>query len=78
MHKSISSPSYSKFLDWLRKGRVDQDLTVRELAELLGEHPSVIGKIETGQRRLDVYEYVQYCEALRLKPIDGLSILRVD
>ena len=76
MRKSISSPTYTQFLDWLREGRVNQGLTVRDLGELLEVHPSVIGKIETGQRRLDVYEYAQYCKVLSLQPSEGLSILQ--
>jgi len=45
------------------------------LAHLLGTHSSVVGKIETGERRLDVFEYCQYCEALGLNPCEGLSVL---
>lgn len=77
MEKSISSPTYHQFLAWLKAGRTGRDLTIRDLAELLGEHPSVIGKIETGQRRLDIYEYAQYCAVLDLKPLDGLRILHL-
>lgn len=45
------------------------------MAELLDEHSSVIGKIETGQRRLDLYEYCQYCDALGLDLMEGLVFL---
>lgn len=76
MQKAISSHTYSQFLDWLKEGRIKQDLTIRELAVLLDKHASVIGKIETGQRRLDLYEYAQYCEVLKLDPVEGLKILR--
>lgn len=75
MHKSISSTTYSGFLGWLKDGRVRRGLTIRELAVLLDEHPSVVGKIETGQRRLDVFEYVQYCQVLKLAPEEGLALL---
>lgn len=75
MQKSISSHRYSLFLDWLKVGRVDRGLTIRQLAELLDEHTSVIGKIETGQRRLDLYEYCQYCEVLGLDSAEGLVFL---
>lgn len=29
---------------------------------------SVIGKIETGDRCLDVFEFIEYCHALELDP----------
>lgn len=76
MDKSISSKTYAQFLEWLKAGRMGRNLTIRDLAELLDEHPSVIGKIEIGERRLDVFEYAQYCAVLELKPMDGLRILQ--
>jgi hypothetical protein len=36
---------------------------------------SFIAKIETGQRRLDVIEYVWYCQRLGFDPIAGLERL---
>lgn len=76
MQKTISSATYSKFLDWLKQGRLDRGLTLQQLAALLEKHTSVVGKIETGARRLDVYEYCQYCEALQLNPTDGFMLLQ--
>jgi len=48
---------------------------MRELAERLGKPHQFIGKVESAERRLDVYEYVQYCQALDVDPIDGLALL---
>jgi hypothetical protein len=48
---------------------------MRELGEIISEPHSLIGKIESGERRLDVFEYVQYCEALSLDPGEGLKLL---
>jgi transcriptional regulator with XRE-family HTH domain len=76
MLKSNYSKTYAQFLSWLKEGRVEKGLTIRQLAELLGEHSSVIGKIEVGERRLDIYEYCQYCNALGLDPKKGLDVLR--
>jgi transcriptional regulator with XRE-family HTH domain len=76
MLKANYSKTYAQFLSWLKEGRVEKGLTIRQLAELLGEHSSVIGKIEVGERRLDVYEYCQYCKALDLDPNEGLKVLK--
>lgn len=76
MRKAISSKTYDQFREWLKESRVKRELTIRQLAALLGKHASVIGKIETGQRRLDLYEYCQYCDVLELDPNEGLKILR--
>ncbi|MCW8932063.1 MAG: hypothetical protein OQL19_17745 [Gammaproteobacteria bacterium] len=48
---------------------------MRDLGVLINEPHTVVGKIESGERRLDVYEYVQYCEALEISPKDGIDVL---
>lgn len=63
---SIHSPEHV----WLRqlfiKRREGLGLTQRALAARLGVIHSFIGKVETGDRRLDVFEFIAYCEALEL------------
>jgi transcriptional regulator with XRE-family HTH domain len=75
MQKAISSKQYRKLLVWLKAARAEQGLTLRELAVLLDESHSVVGKIETGERRLDIYEYIQYCKVLKVDPKAGLKLL---
>lgn len=75
MEKTISSKKYSDLIQWLKKARVDQNLSMRDLAERLGEPHTLIQKIESLERRLDVWEYSVYCRALGLDPAIGLSIL---
>ncbi|MCW8932064.1 MAG: hypothetical protein OQL19_17750 [Gammaproteobacteria bacterium] len=48
---------------------------MRNLGVLINEPHTVVGKIESGERRLDVYEYVQYCNALEISPKNGIDIL---
>lgn len=48
----------------LKKHREERDLTQRELADLLGKTQSFISKIETGERRLSVIEFINYTMAL--------------
>ena len=33
---------------------------------------SFIGKIETGDRRLDIFEFIAYCKGLELDPVEVL------
>lgn len=48
---------------------------MRDLAKKLDISHSFIGKVEQGERRLDVIEYLQYCNALGVSPIDGLRVV---
>lgn len=61
---------------WLRelflKRRQELGLTQRTLGEKMGVLYSFIGKIETGDRRLDIFEFIAYCKGLELEPVEVL------
>lgn len=59
----------SKFLRDVRK---DCGLTMRTLSQKLGTPHSFIGKIENQDRRLDIAEFILYCEGLERDPIELL------
>jgi transcriptional regulator with XRE-family HTH domain len=75
MIKSINIEKYQKLLAWLKEERLSRGLSVRDLALIIDEPFQFVSKIETGQRKLNIYEYVQYCESLDLDPVEGLAIL---
>ena len=75
MNKTISSKKYSKLVAWLKESRVEQGISMRALAEGLGVPHTFIQKIESLERRLDVYEYVLYCQALEIDAAEGLKTL---
>ncbi len=56
----------SAFLAQLRKGK--KKLTMRVLADRLGTPHSFVGKIEKRHRRMDLAEFVLYCEGLEIDP----------
>jgi transcriptional regulator with XRE-family HTH domain len=76
VQKTISSDKYLSLLAWLKKEREDRGLTMRDAAALIRKPHSWVGKIETAERRLDVLEYVRYCQALNIKPERGLKLLK--
>lgn len=55
--KTIQTAGYRALLAWLRQQRLARGLSMRDLGRCLGIAHSWIGKIETGERRLDVKEY---------------------
>ena len=73
--KTIYSPASVKLCSWLRAQRESQGLTMRQAGELLGKPHSFVAKTETGQRRLDVIEFVWYCKCLKFNPVDGLRLI---
>lgn len=75
MTYSIYTPEMLAFKDWLKKERIKRKLSMRELAARLDKPHSFVQKVEQGERRLDVVEFIWYCRALQTNPIDGLSVL---
>ena len=75
MIKSITSDKYKLLITWLKEMRLENELSMRDLAVLIDEPHQFVGKIESGERRLDVYEYVQYCQALKVDPAIGLKLI---
>ena len=64
MAKSVFSNEYQVFLKLLRAARLKAGLTQEDLAPRLGMTQSAISKCERGERRLDVVELRQWCDAL--------------
>jgi len=76
MQKAITSEKYASLVAWLKQARVDQGISMRELASRLDEPHSFVQKVETMERRLDVFEYTVYCAALAVEPEEGMKRLR--
>ena len=68
--KTIRSPRHHALLDLLVAVRKEAKLTQVALAERLGRPQSFVAKVETGERRLDVVEFVALVEALGGEPGD--------
>ncbi|MFC3033438.1 helix-turn-helix domain-containing protein [Pseudoalteromonas fenneropenaei] len=76
MGKTVSSEENGKLTKWLKTKRQEKGHTMRSLAQVLGTPHSFIGKIENQERRLDVIEFLRYCEALEVDPYEGLKLLK--
>lgn len=75
MEKSLYSEKHTKLTNWLKESREAQGMTMRELGAKMNVPHSFIGKVEQGERRLDVCEYVQYCNSLQIDPVIGIDLL---
>ena len=48
-------------------------MSQRALAERLGVVHSFVGKVETGDRRLDIFEFAAYCAGLEWNALEVLK-----
>jgi transcriptional regulator with XRE-family HTH domain len=64
MEKSIFTQEYGVFLNHLRSTRKAAGLTQEELAKRLQQTQSFISKCERGERRIDVVELFEFCQAI--------------
>ena len=75
MTASIYTKEVEALTNWLKQARQDQNLSMRALAERMDKPHSFVQKVEQGERRLDVVEYVWYCRKLGVNPQDGLLLI---
>lgn len=48
--------------------REGAEMTQRELAAKLKRPPSYVGKVENGERKIEVFEFVDWCAAVGAEP----------
>ncbi|MEM9004589.1 MAG: helix-turn-helix transcriptional regulator [Cyanobacteria bacterium P01_F01_bin.86] len=75
MIKITNCLSYKSLVSWLKKERESRALTLREAGLLMQEPHSFVDKTESGERKLGVHEFVQYCQALGIDPHVGVDML---
>lgn len=64
MAKSLHTPAYENFRALLIAAREKAALTQAEVSAKLGRPQSFVAKYEGGERKLDVVEFIQVCNAL--------------
>lgn len=76
MTSSINTQEMLALTQWLKSMREEQHLSMRTLAERMEKPHSYIQKVEQGERRLDVVEYVWYCRTLGVNPYQGIDLIQ--
>ena len=68
MVKTLGSERHNSLIAILVEKREASGLTQTELAKKLGEYQSFVARLESGQRRVDVVEFLNLAEVLRFDP----------
>ena len=65
MAKTLHTPAYEHFCSLLINARETAGLTQSDVASRLARPQSFVSKYESGERRLDVLEFLQICQELK-------------
>ncbi|GDX12048.1 transcriptional regulator [Verrucomicrobiota bacterium] len=73
--KSLYTKEWEVLLELLRDLREAQGWTQEQLAKKLGRPQSTVSKIEAGERKLDVCQFVDYLRILNADPVAAMRRL---
>lgn len=73
MSRSRHSRRYLRLIGALRQARKDAGLTQVEVADKLKNHASYVSKCESGERRIDPIELVDFCHLYRISVAELLA-----
>ncbi|MDO9404847.1 MAG: helix-turn-helix transcriptional regulator [Polaromonas sp.] len=75
MSKGLHTSSQQLLRGILADARMSGGLMQVEVATRFGKAQSFVSKVETGERQLNVFEFIDYCNALKLDPLNVLNRL---
>ncbi|MDK9358651.1 MULTISPECIES: helix-turn-helix domain-containing protein [Lelliottia] len=70
---SVYSDEYQRVINALKTARKERGITQAQLAEALGKPQSFIAKVESGERRLDVVEFVHLARLVGVEPTNVIN-----
>ncbi len=73
---TTNSQDYIYFRELLTRARKEQGKVQEEVARYLGKPQSFVSKYESGERRLDVIEFLEIAQALDVDPQTIIDQLR--
>jgi transcriptional regulator with XRE-family HTH domain len=75
MSKTLRSARHQALIALIVEKRKRAGLTQSDLAKKLRQYQSYVARIESGQRRIDVVEFLEIAEAIGFDPRDALRRL---
>jgi transcriptional regulator with XRE-family HTH domain len=71
----LNSTRHRALVELLIQKRLDAHMTQAELAERLGEYQSFVARLESGQRRVDVVEFIELSEVLHFDVAKAINAI---
>jgi DNA-binding XRE family transcriptional regulator len=73
MAKAQHTAAYQRLQALLREMREEAGLTQRAMGKKIGKPQSWVFNCETGNRRMDITEFIGWCRACGCDPRDGFA-----
>jgi transcriptional regulator with XRE-family HTH domain len=70
---SPRKPEYAKLIELVREARIASKLQQKEICDRLAKPKNYLNKVERGERRLDVVELFELCQAME---VDAIALLQ--
>jgi len=74
--KTLNSRRHKSLVDLLVKRREVIGMTQAELAARLGQYQSFVARLESGQRRIDVVEFLELSEFLGFDAVQAIKTIK--
>lgn len=75
MSRALNSPPYQLLRRLLCEARTAANLTQLQVAERMQRPQSFVSKYESGERHLDVIEFLELCSAIGVSPARIVKML---
>jgi len=73
--KSVRTGAYQAVIESIKRARKRARLTQQQLAKRLGRPQSFVAKVENGERRVDVAEFIAIARAVDADPVRLFSAI---
>lgn len=75
MSRTINSARHRALATYLAEQRQKAKLTQADVAKKLRRYQSFVATVESGQRRIDVVEFLDFAEAIGFDPGNAIKML---
>jgi transcriptional regulator with XRE-family HTH domain len=73
--KTLGSARHKILIEFLIERREALQMSQVEFAEKMGQYQSFVARLESGQRRIDVVEFIDISEILQFDPSRTIKLL---